>query len=555
MQEPHEDSEFVRHEPCPGCGSSDALARYSDGHAHCFAGCGHYERGDGTTSNVPQATGSAPRLELIGECRAIVSRGINKETAEKFGYRVGVYSGKPAHLAYYLTDARTPIAAKVRFPNKDFTFIGTPKEAGLYGQWLWREKGKMLVITEGEIDALTVSQLQSNKWPVVSIPTGADGAVKAIRKQLAWVEGFDKVIFMFDMDEPGREAALECAQLLTPGKAAIASLPLKDANEMLMAGRGSEVISAIWDAKDYRPDGIVFGSDITLDSLLAASSVGFEVPYPILNQKLGGLRKGELTLMTAGSGIGKSTLAREIAYHLHQAHGLTIGNVYLEESKEKTAQGYIAIHNNVSLGNLRRDKTIITPEAWAKSLREVVHTRMYFYDHFGSLDSDNLLAKLRFLAVSLECDFVILDHISIVVSGQDGSGDERKDIDRLMTKLRSLIEETGMGVIAIVHLSKPDGKAHEEGGRVTLSHLRGSGSLKQLSDNVLAMERDQQDGEASDVALIRLLKNREFGDVGECDQITYNKETGRLLEAPYFDDETSSPTPGGSSANHTDLPF
>jgi twinkle protein len=492
---------------------------------------------------------------MIGECRAIVSRGINQETAEKFGYRVGTYSGRQAHLAYYFTDERLPVAAKVRFPNKDFTFIGAPKEAGLYGQWLWREKGKKLVIVEGEIDALTVSQLQSNKWPVVSIPTGADGAAKAIRKQLDWVEGFETVVFMFDMDAPGRAAALECAQLLTPGKAYIASLPLKDANEMLQAGRGAEVISALWDAKAFRPDGIVFGSDITLDSLLAASSVGYRLPYPILNEKLGGLRKGELTLMTAGSGIGKSTLAREIAYHLHQAHGLTIGNVYLEESKEKTAQGYIAIHNNVSLGNLRRDKTIITPEAWAKSLREVVHTRMYFYDHFGSLDSDNLLAKLRFLAVSLECDFVILDHISIVVSGQDGSGDERKDIDRLMTKLRSLIEETGMGVIAIVHLSKPDGKAHEEGGRVTLSHLRGSGSLKQLSDNVLAMERDQQDGEASDVALIRLLKNREFGDVGECDQITYNKETGRLLEAPYFDDETSSPTPGGSSANHTDLPF
>lgn len=547
----HEDSQFVAHEPCPGCGSSDALARYSDGHAHCFAGCGYYEKAtNGSAAQArPRPEGAPERLELLGEVRAVSSRGLNEETCKKWGYRVGKFSGKPAHFAYYYSDDRTPIAAKVRFPDKDFSFIGTPRAANLYGQWLWRERGKMLVITEGEIDALTVSQLQSNKWPVVSVPTGADGAAKAIRKELAWVEGFDKVIFMFDMDEPGRAAALECAQLLTPGKAAIASLPLKDANEMLMAGRGAEVISAIWDAKDYRPDGILYGADITLESLQSGDAHGYELPYPTLNEMLGGLRKAELTILTAGSGIGKSTLAREIAYHLHQTHGLTIGNVYLEESTKKTAQGYIAIHNNVPLGSLRADKDILTAEAWDRSLAEVIQTRMFFYDHFGSLDSDNLLNKLRFMAVSLEVDFIVLDHISIVVSGQDGSGDERKDIDRLMTKLRSLVEETGVGIIAIVHLRQPEGKPHEEGGRVTLSQLRGSGSLKQLSDNVIAMERNQQDAEDKNKSAIRILKNREFGDVGEADLLLYTKTTGRLKTAPYFSDATQA---GGADASGSD---
>lgn len=555
MPADHEESSFVQHEPCPGCGSSDALARYSDGHAHCFA-CKHYEPATDGTGLQRVRTPSAGALRLEGEIAAIKSRGINEETAKKWGYRVGRFNGRPAHLAYYFTDDRVPMACKVRFPDKDFSFQGDSKAVGLYGQWLWRERGKMLVITEGEIDALTVSQLQSNKWPVVSVPTGAQGAAKAIRKELAWVEGFDKVIFMFDMDDPGREAALECAALLTPGKAAIASLPLKDANEMLLAGRGAEVISAIWDAKDFRPDGILFGGDITLESLQEGDTKGYDIPYPELNEKLGGLRKAELTMLTAGSGIGKSTLAREIAYHLHQQHGLTIGNVYLEESTKKTAQGYIAIHNDVALGDLRADKTIITQEAWDRSLRDVINTRQYFYDHFGSLDSDNLLNKLRYMAVGLQVDFIVLDHISIVVSGQDGSGDERKDIDRLLTKLRSLVEETGVGVIAIVHLRQPEGKPHEEGGRVTLSQLRGSGSLKQLSDNVIALERDQQDAESAHKATIRILKNREFGDVGEADTLEYNRQTGRLRTAPMFGDTTS---PGGSPAPtgtyDDDIPF
>jgi twinkle protein len=140
-----------------------------------------------------------------------------------------------------------------------------------------------------------------------------------------------------------------------------------------------------------------------------------------------------------------------------------------------------------------------------------------------------LLSKLRYLAVGCKCDFIILDHISIVVSGQESSSEgERKDIDILMTNLRSLVENTGVGVIAIVHLSKPPGVSHEEGGRVTLSHLRGSGSLKQLPDNVVAMERDQQSDTKSDESTIRVLKNREFGELGLADTVVYDRETGRL---------------------------
>jgi twinkle protein len=116
-----------------------------------------------------------------------------------------------------------------------------------------------------------------------------------------------------------------------------------------------------------------------------------------------------------------------------------------------------------------------------------------------------------------------------VISGQESSGEgERKDIDRLMTKLRQLAEKTGVGIIAIVHLRQPEGKPHEEGGRVTLSQLRGSGSLKQLSDNVVAIERNQQ-GSDPNQSVIRVLKCREFGETGVTDVITYNPITGRLL--------------------------
>lgn len=388
----------------------------------------------------------------------------------------------------------------------------------------------MLTITEGEIDALSVSQAQGNKWPVVSVPNGAQGALKAIEKHFEWVTSFDRVNIWFDNDEPGRKAAKEVADTLPPGKAYIVRGDLKDANEYLQAKRSADIVNLIWRAEPHRPDGIISGAEITLESLRARVAPGYSLPYPTLSNEMHGLRKRELTLLTAGSGVGKSTMAREIAYHLHQQHGLTIGNVYLEESMSKTAQGYIAIHNNVPLGILREKPDALSDEDWLRSLAEVVHTRMFFYDHFGSLDSANLMSKLRYLVVGCKCDFIVLDHLSIVVSGQESSSEgERKDIDILMTNLRSLVENTGVGIIAIVHLSKPQGTSHEEGGRVTLTHLRGSGSLKQLSDNVIALEGDQQ-GDRSYETLIRILKCREFGEArGEADTLKYDPKTGRLL--------------------------
>lgn len=466
-----------------------------------------------------------------GEIRPLSSRSISADTCAKWKYEVTRHKGRPAQVANYFDKGRK-VAQKVRYPDKDFTILGDAKAMPLYGQWLWPDSGKRVVITEGEIDALSVSQLQNNKWPVVSLPNGAQGAVKAIKKALEWLEGFDEVVLMFDQDDAGQEAIDEVAPLFRPGKCKIASIPLKDANEMLVAGRGKELISAIWDAKAYRPDGIVSGDDITLDYLRAEPVRGYDTQYPLLNAKLFGLRKGELTLFTAGTGVGKSTIVREIGYHFNRLHGLSLGNIFLEENYRKTAQSYIALDNDIPLGRLRANPAMLPDVEWERSRRELISNgRTYFYNHFGSVDEDNLLAKLRYFAVGLGVDYILLDHISIVVSGLDSSREgERKDIDKLMTHLRALIEETGVGVIAIAHLAKSGQghAAHEEGGRVRLNDLRGSGTLKQIPDNIIALERDQQDEEHKDEALIRVLKNREHGDLGPADVVRYDHDTGRL---------------------------
>ena len=463
------------------------------------------------------------------EAVSLTKRCISKDTCSKFKYFSTVYKGKPCQVACYYDDSGSLVGQKLRFPDKSFAVLGAISNR-LYGSQLWAS-GKKIVITEGEIDCLTVSQLQGNKWPVVSIPNGAQGARKAIEANLEYLDKFEEVVLMFDMDEPGRKACEECAKILPAGKAYIANLPCKDPNECLSEGKGSEVLQAVWNAKPYRPDGIVSGTDLYEKCVTDIDDLKDSVEYPwvALQNKTKGARHGELYVFTSGSGMGKSTILRELEYYFGVRRGELCGIVALEESTRKTGMELMSIHLNKRL--------ILDPEGTdederSRAFSETIGNGNFFlYDHFGSLDSDNLLSKLRYMIVSLGCKRIFLDHISIVVSGMDTDedGGERKAIDKLMTNLRSLVEETGATMFVVSHLKRPEKKGHEEGAQVSLSQLRGSGAIAQLSDMVIGLERNQQ-GDNPNVLTIRVLKNRFCGLTGISGYLKYNTETGRLKE-------------------------
>ena len=269
-------SDFIAHTPCPACPSSDAFALFDDGHGYCFS-CGHYE---GTNQHTEERSSPKVNTELVnqGDNRALTKRHITEETTKRFDYQIGKFKGKTVQIANYKNNSGTTVAQKLRFSNKDFLFIGDTKEAGLYGQWMWRDGGKRLVVVEGEIDCLSVSQVIGKNWPVVSVPTGSKGAKKAMQKQLEWLCKFDSVILMFDSDDAGKEAAKECAGLFPAGKAKIALLPRKDANEMLVAGDTKEITNAMFDAKPFRPDGIVNGTELWDVVTSEDNTVSFDYP-------------------------------------------------------------------------------------------------------------------------------------------------------------------------------------------------------------------------------------------------------------------------------------
>lgn len=466
------------------------------------------------------------------EFAPLKKRGINEETCKFWSYGTGEYSGQPVQIAQYIKDGNV-IAQKLRFPSKDFLILGDTKSLPLYGSHLWRDGGKMVTVVEGEVDALTVSQLFGNKWPVVSVPNGAQGALKAFQNNLEWLEKFESVVILFDDDEPGRKAARECAMVLTPGKAKIGTIVgFKDANEALQQGEGKRVIDAIWGAKAYRPDGVVLGSDLW-DTVLQ-EDINESTPYPWtgLNDKLLGIRRGELVVVTSGTGIGKSSVCREMVAHLVRA-GKKVGLMMLEESVKRTARNLMGIHLNtppyfwVDRGITEEQKR----EAFDATVAKVV-----LFDHFGSVDPENLLARMRYMTKALGCEYVFLDHLSIVVSGL-GDGDERRLIDNAMTSLRSLVEETQCALFVVSHLRRPDGdRGHEEGATTSLAQLRGSHAIAQLADAVIGLERNQQ-GENPNELVMRVLKNRFTGDTGIAGALRYFKESGRLAEFELQDEE------------------
>lgn len=534
MNHDEQQGTFIQHEACPECGSKDNLARYSTGQGYCF-GCSYWEAPTGEGKVEAKITTEVTsKMELFtGNSGAIVDRGINADVVKKYG--VTLQYGEDGlikkHCYPYHNVDGEHIGNKIRTTDtKDFMYDGNSKDVGLFGENVFKGGGKYITVCEGELDAMSVHQMFGNKYASVSLRTGSKGAKNDIKRSLEYLESFDAVVLCFDKDVAGKEAVRSVVDLFSPNKVKVCDLPLKDANEMLLAGNIASFTRAWWDAKSYRPDGIV-ASEETWDILTEEIRVE-SVPYPWLgiNELTYGFRTGELVTITSGAGMGKSQMVRELEHYLLNATEDNIGVLALEESVKNTTLGVMSIEANKPL-HLDLDNTDDEELRgyWEATMGK---GRMFMYDHFGSTSEDNLLSKVRYLAKGLDCKWIVLDHLSIVVSDQEVQ-DERKAIDSIMTKLRQLVQETGIGLFLVSHLRRPMGKGHEEGGQISLSELRGSASIAQLSDMVIGLERNQQadDPRVRNTTIVRVLKNRFSGLTGPACSLHYDKLTGRMKES------------------------
>lgn len=533
------------HLPCPDCGSSDALTEYDEAF-HCFSCSKHTfkDEMESTEVNIPEDIldhmrgrkepdrGGKRVQDVKTTFQDMSDRSISKATAEKF--RVFRSDNPLYSWVYPQYSGLHHVGNKLRISGKkQFVIEGEYDKWELFGQSLFPPgSAKQITITEGYDDCMAAYEMQGSKYPCVSIHS-VSTATHDIAKAFEYLNAFDEIVLCFDKDEakklpdgtsryPGQEAALKVAGMFPLGKVRILTLARhKDANDYLRAGLAKPFVDEWWKAPRYTPAGLKLAKNMWDDVSNRKNKDAVPYPWDSLNEYTYGIRKSEWVLITAETGVGKTSVVKEIEYNILQGFLKNevqgkLGLLHLEEANEDTLLGLMSIS---------ADKPLHLPDVRENVAEEEL--RKYFdntcdndgvviWDHFGSNSIDAVLNKIRHMH-NLGCDFIFFDHLSIVVSDQNG--DERKQLDEISTKLKTLCMELNIAVIGVIHQNRQ-------------GSIRGSAGPEQLANMVIKLSRDKEadDPWRRNITKMVVQKNRFCGKTGPACYLEYLPETGRLVE-------------------------
>ena len=517
------------HQPCSDCGSSDAKAYYSDGWSKCFS-CGKsrkYDEDMSAKDYTPPQRVSMDQELLDYDSGALVKRKIPEEICKKYSYGIGKDSkGVQCQIANYFNKNKEIVGQKLRYPDKTFRFYGDMNESLMFGQQLWSNTGLKLVITEGEVDTLSVATAFEGKYPVVSIKGGAQSAKKEISKHLDWINGYDEIYLWFDNDEPGREAVKECVKLIPANKLRIIRhAEYKDANEVLVYTGKAGVLNTFYNAEKYKPDDIVTPEDL-LETVAEPIKVGFPYYYNRLTKLLYGRRFGEVVTVGAGVSIGKTDFVMsQIAFDVKQEW--KVATFMLEQSTKETllrVAGKIdGCHYHLPNVEFNKDKLLDTVTS--------ISDYLFMFDNFGSNDWETISEKIRYIYHNYGCRIFYIDNLTALNAH---ASDERRNLDGLMADVAGLAKELDIWVLLVSHLNPPkSGASHESGGKTEQAQFTGSRAIMRWSYAMLGIERNtlHDDPLERNKGLIRILKDRFSGSAtGFTVGFMYDKDTGVVYE-------------------------
>jgi twinkle protein len=463
-----------KNQPCPNCASSDAMQIYDNGTGFCFSCKSWIARPAGGSMNAQNIkVPSKIRLEDIKEfpILGIKSRGISKEVCEFYGVRVSYKEdGTPEAHYYPYGDA----AYKVRKLPKDFTWVGHTKT--LFGRDKFNGGGKRVIVTEGEIDALSVAQASwvkySKFYPVVALPSAS--SVKLLIEERKWLRSFKEIIIVFDEDEAGDTAKQEAVNILGFDKVKITKLPLKDANEVLREKGANILMQHIYDAYEYSPKGIMTPEEIWRE--IEVEDTVTSVPYPAclggLNIKLKGMRGGEIVLFTSGSGSGKTTILREIMLHVLETTDAMIGIASFEELPKEMLKKMAGMAMNRNLAEQE-----IPKEELRKGFEKYLYGGRVLLLDPAKIDSSkfsDVMDALEYLCLK-GCKYLFFDHITLFTSEFSDGLQSLEATDRAMGALLRLVKKYNVWLGLVSHLRKvaTGQKAFEEGELPSMDDIKG----------------------------------------------------------------------------------
>lgn len=525
----------VKNQPCPNkeCGSRDARQVYEDGTSFCFS-CQEFHpaiEGEVYVEHKQEYTRKTSIDEIKDfPIRGFKDRGITKTVAEFFDVRVSYGENGEIDAHYYPYDEGS--AFKIRKLPKTFSWIN--KSTNLFGKDKFNAGGKRLMITEGECDAMAVAVASMERYkriyPVVSLSSAV--MTKSLIEHRDWIRSFGEVVLMFDNDEAGKKATEEAIKIIGIDKVKIAKMPEKDPNDVLLKHSAGRLNQCIFEATPYVPSGIISVDEIW-DAIEKRDKIP-ATPYPpcmeSVNKKLKGQRLNEIALFISGTGSGKSTLMREIMLHDLSTTDDKIGIISLEETPAETG---------AKLSGMAISKNSAYEEIPLEELRVGFDSifggnRIVLLNHEGNFADGTILDKIEYMCL-VGCKYIFIDHITILVSEgvADLTGNEAQD--KMMNELSRVVQKHPVWIGLVSHLRKAPsgGKSFEEGKLPTLDDIKGSGSIKQISYDIIAFARNMAaDFEKErNTIKVSVLKARTTGQTGPTKNLFYQFEKGRMIEA------------------------
>lgn len=506
-------------------------------------------------------------------------RGVRKETCERFGIRAALSEKDGKTVEAYYFPSYNQKGKIVGFMKQDitkskeekghWTAVGSVSISNkLFGQNVAEainRKRTNLVCTEGQwdcvstfqslVDSVKGTKYESMEPQVVSIPLGAGNAVEALLHNEEYVKSHDAITFFFDDDYctpaelkkgiiKGHEAREACAAALIDSGLSLMSIQaeggLKDASDYLQLGKSTELAKLVsFGKKPFSTEKIVKASDISFETIIEPQPQGVMIDcFPKLMERLYGFREKELTMILAPSGVGKSTVCSILADKF-MAAGHKIGMIFLEEGNKDTFQRLIASELKVNYLKFKRNPLAVASKEAIRAVYDQITSsdRLTLLDHFGSMPIDNLMAKVKHMVLVEGCKYILLDHLSMVVSGND-TENERKELDMVMTALASFCAANAVHLIVVCHINRtdsaqflpPKGKEGEPFWvNVRKESARGSAALEQCSWNILGIEPEILPDFSRGRVRIKVLKTR-FGDsLGIADVFTLNPDTWEVV--------------------------
>lgn len=502
----------------------------------------------------------------------ITERGLTLQVCELYGIRTA-FSEEDADkpIAYYFPVTRENhlcgyIKRRAFYEgNYRFELVGNiTHQSDLFGENIESYGNGKLYITEGPVDAASVAQVLLRKSkgtiyegrvpPVVSITLGAGNALKQLLEKKEYLRKFKEIVLVFDNDKATAE---QRKQKMMKGMDAVQDvclnlglnisyvvLPLKDANEMIMAGRGKELAEQVlFHQIKFQPDllSTIGDLDEETDAVMAPMKKGIMLDcLPKLSEMIGGVRESELTILLAETGIGKTSIYKQIAAELIFKHNKKVACFFLEENVNKAKQSFVALASNVRLSKFRDDPAKhLSRDAVYDTMKALKEAGTIFYDvdQAQLIDIRNLISMMRYCAIN-GVEHLFFDHLTFAVAGQTDSNDT-KLLDTLLAEMSLIPRAYKIHIWLISHINREGQKQskpprNEEGGidypywvPVPKISGRSSGALEQCSWNLWTFEAEMiDDNENRGLRRIVVKKNRERGKLGVTDVLRMNDLTG-----------------------------